>query len=212
MENANLPATASDIDPFAAYGASAASASTPFLKFIKGEYRYGVDDDMVPLGTRLVPNMAELRCGFIKWEDGKAVDEKMRLVVDGLPPSREECGDLDRNEWEVDPNGATKDPWALANELPFKDPETDEEFVFTTGSKGGIGALGKLARAYARQRQKRDGQLPVVELGASSYRHKTYGEVHVPVFRIVGWVVEDELIAGTSGAQVDDDLSDEIPF
>ena len=56
-------------DPYAVYARSIAS-DTPFLKFIKGEFQYGVDADVMPLGTRLVPHMALLKVGYIKWHGG----------------------------------------------------------------------------------------------------------------------------------------------
>ena len=50
-------------------------------------------------------------------------------------------------------------------------------------------------------------------MGASSYRHQTFGEVHYPVFHIVGWADEAKLIAGEPAeTSVADDLDDEIPF
>ena len=196
-------------DPYAVYARSVAS-DTPFLKFVKGEFQYGADGEVLPLGTRLVPHMAELRAGYIKWHDGAPIDDAMVRVVDGKPiPEREDLGDNDRNEWELDPNGIAIDPWQACNTLPMKGLETGEEYVFTTGSRGGIGAVGKLAMAYGRQRYKHNGQLPVIEIGSDSYRHKTYGDVPYPTFKIVGWQSEKDLIAGGTD---EDELDDSVPF
>ena len=135
-------------DPYAKYGRTV-SSDTPFLKCVKGEFRFGVDDEVLPLRTRLVPHMAELKTGFIKWKDGAPETETTVRIVEGKPiPQREDLGDEDRNEWETDPNGTPQDPWQPVNTLPMKDPETGQEFVFTTGSRGGIGAVGKLASGY----------------------------------------------------------------
>ena len=86
-------------------------------------------------------------------------------------PRHEDLGDDDRNAWETDPNGTPQDPWRECNTLPMKDPGTGQEFVFTTGSRGGIVALGKLSSKFGRQRHKQAGRLPVIEIGADSYRH-----------------------------------------
>jgi hypothetical protein len=153
--------------------------------------------------------MDELKAGYIKWRDSEPVDEKMSRVVEGSTPTREDCGDLDKTTWPADPNGVAVDPWQATNTLPMRCPETGQEFVFTTGSQGGIGAVGKLSMSYGRQRHGHDGELPLIELGASSYRHKTYGEVHVPSFKIVGWLSEVGLISGTPDIT---ELDDEIPF
>ncbi len=128
-------------------------------------------------------------------------------------PRHEDLGDDDRNAWETDPNGTPQDPWRECNTLPMKDPGTGQEFVFTTGSRGGIVALGKLSSKFGRQRHKQAGRLPVIEIGADSYRHKAYGDVRYPTFDIVGWESEDALIAvETDDDSPADELSDSIPF
>ena len=200
-------------DPYAAYG-RAVGNDTLFLKFVKGQFKHGVDDEVLPLGTRLVPHMAELKAGFIKWNDGAPEDEAMVRIADGKPiPQREDLGDDDRNAWETDPNGTPQDPWQVCNTLPMKEPETGQEFIFTTGSRGGVGAIGKLATKYGRQRHKQGDKLPVIEINSDSYRHKTYGDVSYPTFKIVGWEAETDLIAGEkSGDNLDEVLDDVVPF
>ena len=203
----HLPATPADDDPYTIYGREAGS-DTPFLKFVKGEFQFGVDSEILPLGTSLVPNMAELRAGLIKWRDGEPVDEAMVHIAQGKPiPQREDLDDQDRTTWELDPNGAPLDPWGKVNTLPFKDPETGLEFVFTTGSRGGINAVGKLASAFGSQRHKHGDKLPIIQIGSGSYRHKIYGDVPYPTFKIAGWQGEAELIAGNETLP-----NDKIPF
>ena len=206
-----VPATQGD--PYAAYGATVGT-DTPFLKFVKGQFKFGVDDEVLPLGTRLVPHMAELKAGFIKWKDGAPEDEVMVRIVDGKAiPQRDDLGDDDRNAWETDPNGTPQDPWQVCNTLPMKDPETGQEFIFTTGSRGGVGAVGKLSTGYGRQRHKQVDKLPIIEIGADSYRHRTYGEVSYPTFQIVSWEAEADLIAGEKGGDdLDEVLDDVVPF
>ena len=158
--------------------------------------------------------MAELKAGYIKWKDGAPETETTVLIADGKPiPQREDLGDDDRNEWETDPNGTPQDPWQVINTLPMKDPETGQDFVFTTGSRGGIGAIGKLSKKYGPERHRQAGKLPVIEIGSGSYHHNTYGDVKYPTFKIVGWKTESELVAGeASDTKVDADLDDEIPY
>ena len=62
---------------------------TPFLKFKKGKYTVGGDEEEIPLGTRLVAVMTQCCRGLLKWEDGKLVDRCMANIGDGeLAPSR----------------------------------------------------------------------------------------------------------------------------
>ncbi len=207
-KKSQLPTTPADDDPYSAYGREVGS-DTPFLKFHKGEYRYGSDGEVLPLGTKLVPHMAELRAGFLKWKNGEPVDEAMVHIAQGKPiPQREELDDQDKSTWQLDPNGTPLDPWGHVNTLPFKDPETGQEFIFSTGAKGGIGAVGKLSSAFGSQRHKHNGKLPIVEIGASSYWNRNYScDVAYPTFKIVGWQGEAELIAGKP-----EELNDDIPF
>ncbi len=103
-----LPATQGD--PYAEYGRTVGTG-TPFLKFVKGDFRFGVDDEVLPIGTHLVPHMGELKAGYTKWKDGVPETETMVRIADGKPiPQREDLGNDDRNAWETDPNGTPLDP------------------------------------------------------------------------------------------------------
>ncbi len=67
---------------------------------------------------------------------------------------------------------------------------------------------------YGRRLKKHDDdKLPVIELGTSSYDHPAYHEVFIPVFRIVGWKSEAELMGGDGGGgDTGAAIDDEIPF
>jgi hypothetical protein len=45
--------------------------------------------------------------------------------------------------------------------------------------------------------------VPVIEIGASTYPHKDYGKVHVPVFKIVDWVEQAEYLAMIAAAKAE---------
>ena len=94
----------------------------------------------------------------------------------------------------------------------MKHPETGQEFIFTTGSRGGVGAIGRLSTKYAWQRHKQSDKLPIIEIGSDSYKHPQYGDVPFPVFQLVRWESEDALIAGETGADLDTELDDVVPF
>ena len=200
-------------DPYTAYGKAVAGDGAQFLKFVKGQFQYGPDSEELPLKTQLVPNMSELQAGYIKWHNSEPVDHAMIKIAEGQPmPQRLDLDAQDSDEWETGPDGVAIDPWSDTNLLPFKDPQTGLEFVFTTSSNGGRNAIGKLATAYGSQRSRHDGKLPIVEIGCGSYRHKVYGDVQYPIFRIVGWQTEAELIAGETDGNLDEEIDDSIPF
>lgn len=175
-------------DPFAAYGAEAANGGT-FLKFSKGEWQMGQNADEVQLGRRFAANMDELGIGWIRWADEKPAERRMGLLAAGYKPEpRDGLGFTDQEEWGTDEEGRPKDPWNFTNELPLADPETGEQITYSASSKGGIGCIGNLCKAYARAPQRAQGLVPIVELGRDSYMHRVYKKTYVPVLNIVDWV------------------------
>ena len=96
--------------------------------------------------------------------------------------------------------------------MPFKDPSTGQEFTFSTSSAGGRRAVSKLVYAWRHGVTQGTAGLPVVTLGSDTYKHKKYGPVSFPVFKIARWENEADLIAGKAEADVVDGLNDEVPF
>lgn len=181
-------------DPFAAYGQEAASGTGDFLKFSKGEWLKGQNDDEVELGKLLAANMEELSIGWIRWEDKKPVERRLGLLAQAYKPERrEDLGHLDQTQWEVDKDNKPQDPWSFTNELPVADPETGEQMVISMSSKGGIGCIGNLCKAFAKGRGANPGLVPVIELARDSYKHKEYGKTYVPVLNITDWVANGDI-------------------
>lgn len=184
-------ATAPGYDPFAAYGQEAASGGT-FLKFAKVEWQKGQNSEEVPLGTRLAANMSELSIGWIRWADGKPAERRFGLLAQGYKPEpRDALGFADQDEWETDKDGKPVDPWSFTNELPVVDPETGEQLTLSVSSKGGIGCIGNLCKAYGREYKSRGDLIPLLELGRDSYIHSEYGKTYVPLLTIVDWIDND---------------------
>jgi hypothetical protein len=182
-------ATQPAYDPYAAYGQEAASGGGDFLKFSKVEWVRGQNSDEVALGTRLAANMAELSIGWIRWGDGKPLERKLGLLAQGhKPEARDALGFANQTEWETDKEGKPIDPWSFTNELPVADPETGEQMTMSMSSKGGIGAIGNLCKAYGKEYRQCEGLIPIIELGRDSYVHREYSKVYVPVVTIVDWV------------------------
>ena len=61
-------------------------------------------------------------------------------------------------------------------------------YTFTTNSKGGIGAIGRLCKAYGVAMREHADQYPVIELGVGTYKHTEFGKIPFPTFEIVDWV------------------------
>jgi hypothetical protein len=214
------------VDPLLAYADAVAPQYIlgKMLRFSKGDWMTG--DDIVAAGTKFTVNFDELMAGWIKWVNNKPVEHAMVRVDDGVAPKRRiDLGAVDQSQWTVDKSGNPRDPWQFTNYLPMMD-DKGELFTFTTNSRGGISAVAKMARIYAKHRKRHPNVLPLVALGVDSYKHKDpeYGRIKFPVFEPAGYVPKAKFSAAlmVSGLQaedvresesVDDDkIDDEIPF
>lgn len=208
-------ATGND-NPFAAY-ARAANQRTivgDILKFSKGEWTAGQNDEEIDEGSRFVAIMDELMIGWVKWSAGRPAEHRMGKLVEGFRPAkRTELGDTDESDWEYDTSGKKRDPWQLTNYLILKQRDTDRLFTFAPSSRGGLSAIGLLCEAYGKGIRAKPDQFPVVEIGTSSYKHDSYGKIKVPTLTVVGWAPKAVAMAAldASTEQADDDEGD-TPF
>lgn len=186
----------SDLNPYEQYGNSVSNRNIigQLLKFSKGDWLAGEDQEEIEAGTQLVADMESLSIGWVRWQDNKPDQQIMGLVKDMYrPPLRATLGDHDEEKWETDNNGNPRDPWQFSNYLVLKLPgETaDEEnlFTFATSSKGGLGAVGELCKVYGKAMRSRPDEFPIVALQVDSYMHpnKEFGRIKFPIFEVVGW-------------------------
>jgi len=186
-----VPSVTTTPNAWESYGAVVGSRQFvgELLKFSKGDYTVGREGTELEPGTELVAVMDSLVVGWTKWRDGMPVDERVGLVQTFQPPQRAELGDNDADLWERDDDDKPRDPWQFGNRLVMVGVEDQAVFTFTTSSRGGLSAVGELAKAYGRRLHAHPDEYPVVELGVSSYQHrvKSYGRIKVPVLRIASW-------------------------
>lgn len=196
---------------FLRYGRGAANRTFvgDLMRFHKfGEYRAGQEEAEIPLGSQFYARMESFCVGWQRWEDSRPVEQIMGPVAEGfVPPTRKTLGHLDKSQWESFDDGREKDPWAFANTLVLTSLDQARSYTFTTSSKGGIGALGTLALRFGEHSRQQPGETPVVELGRDSYDHPDYGEIRVPVFKIVSWKPTRDLppIEGDSNMALTDE-------
>ena len=180
-------------NPFTAYGDAQNQRAIVghLLRFTKGDYLAGQEDEEVAVGTQFVANMDEMLAGWIRWEANKPTDHVMGKVSEGYqPPRRTELGDADKDNWEVDATGQPRDPWQFSNYLLLKGTDKDAElYTFTTSSRGGLNALGDLCKVYGGAMAQRTDEYPVIALGVNAYDHpnRAFGRIKVPTFKVVGW-------------------------
>jgi hypothetical protein len=187
------------------FAQQAQGTQTRLVKFSKGKWFTG--DDEMQAAHDFIARPHELMQGWVKFEGGKVTDRREGLVADpGFTlANRDELGDTDPANWERDPAGKPRDPWTLQYFLPLEDLKTGESLTFVTASQGGFAAIGRLMNQFVRNAA--DKGLPMVRLGTDSYKHKTFGRVEVPEFKVTGWTHSaDKLVPPTA------DMADEIPF
>jgi hypothetical protein len=195
-----VPAAADDVNYFSEYARVAGSTTTiigMLLKFSKGDFVAGQDNESLDIGTKLIANMEALLVGWQRWEDARPVEQNMGPVMEGfMPPRREELGFTDQSEWETDEaTGKARDPWVYSHLLLMKEPgKRGQLYTFTTNSAGGKNAMAKLCGEYGKLMREHTDEYPVVKLEVGSYLHSNpaYGRIKFPIFEIVGWADKSE--------------------
>jgi hypothetical protein len=131
------------------------------MKFSKGDFIAGENNTTIEIGMTVTANLDEMLVGWIKWKEGKPVEHRMVRIADGATPARrDDLGDDEPSKWEVDTNnGQLKDPWQFTNYLPLLAAD-GALFTFTTSSRGGLGAIGDLARRYGKHSRKHPDVFP----------------------------------------------------
>jgi hypothetical protein len=132
-----------------------------------------------------------------------------------VPPVRASLGDNDKTRWEVDAStNQPRDPWQLTNTLILKAEKGDELYTFSTSSKGGIGAIAKVAGEFGKHMRAKPNDLPVVALEVDSYAHpnKALGRIKVPVFKLVGWADKSAFEAALAAESAAVEDGDDVPF
>ena len=157
--------------------------------------------------------------GYVKWEDGKPVDWRLREWINRnhLPVFRDTLPDAHKI-------GQSDDPWTYTLLIALRDDD-GVQLKFSTGSVGDANAVRKVLREWKRQRDKHPGQVPIVALSSGSYEHKVHRtEIAFPVFTIFDWDYWDEADRASAAAlpswataddprtQIRDELEDEIPY
>jgi hypothetical protein len=181
-------------------------ASGDILKFSKGEW---IAKDRVMNGAILTAQMIDLCHGWRKWVNLKIVDSDIGFIRNGfVPKQRNDLDAFDEKEWAAGPDGKPADPWSWSYYLRLVD-ENGGAFVWTASSHGARGAIGDLAKQFARKNRN-----PIVRLDADSYRHAQYGKVMVPVLAVVEWDEADvEMPALAAPASPPANFDDDgVPF
>jgi hypothetical protein len=193
-----LPTTKPQLTALERYGRSGGDLYGDLLKFSgkTGSWTAGAQGIEIPLGTQLVAIVPEMLAGYVKWLNGELAEQALIPVTEAYDPKalRVSLGDTDRNQWAKGEDGQPEDPWKEAAYLPLKNLKTGAEYTYSTSSLGGCRAVKKLVATYAWQLRAAPettaNHLPIVELGARSYKHtdRKRGTIFNPVLTGIDWV------------------------
>jgi hypothetical protein len=162
---------------------------TQFLKFAKGDWLYGKDDNEILPNSRFVIAADSLGHGYKAWHERKVAHEVRRKVFEALP-AIDELPDV-----ETDIDKDTGAPRGYQFQVGFvlaciEGPTKGMTFQYWTETHGGIGAHTAIVEAVITQLALDPSTPnPIVKLGVNSYAHSKveFGRVKIPVFEIVGW-------------------------
>jgi hypothetical protein len=162
------------------------------LKFVRGSFKAGRDETVVPIGTRLTVALDTVEVGWERWDSGVLTDSQTGLICEGYSrPDRGQLGDMDRAMWPLDKaTGQPKDPWQKVSRVVMYGKKGDESslYTFITRSYGGIQAVADLCRVAGKEMRMHGNAWPVVALKASSYRNTKHNTmVDVPILDLVDW-------------------------
>lgn len=174
-----------------AASAMAGGDQKPILKFTKGDWMVGQDNEDVPAGTKLAADVMNAEWGWVRWHDSKPVERRMVLVASGQqPPSRDALGHEDKQLWRVGSDGRAQDPWQKTIEIPVRELTGDRrEFLLAGSSKGFEGGCKALFNSFGKEMRENMGKVPVISLGVSKYKHSNpeYGIIKTPEMTLVEW-------------------------
>jgi hypothetical protein len=179
----------------------------PRMKFSKeADYLIG-ESESVPKGTKVVGHADETELGWVLWENNQPVDRRWGRIAESFVPPPE--SELPNNEPIAQPDGSMRKPWQFGMVLPVTlMSEGGETYAFSVTSKGGIGAVSGVSRAYGKR--LRDGKpgRPIIELKSDKYWSRRYHTwVNYPVLTITGWTDP----SSGKPLSLKDDLNDDLP-
>lgn len=190
----NLPVKPSDFIGAIAKTTQRLSNSAAGMNYMKltkrGEWIYGVDDIDVEDGSEWAVNPNSLAVGYVAWPingTGKPLGEEMRGITDD-PIIESQLPDVGSN--------ATWNQQVGMQLMCVAGEDVGTEAIFKTSSKGGINGFNDFLNVVMQHFQENPGTenvVPVIELVVDSYKHKDWGEISTPVFKLLKWVPIDQM-------------------
>jgi hypothetical protein len=179
------------------------------LKFSKGSWTLGRDNEIVSADRVFCALMPTLEVGWERWTDSGPVRKKVYWNKEFKRPDRAECGDNDKSQWPIDNRtNQRRDPWQRWDSIILVD-ENKVAVRFMTTTQGGRDAIEALCQAYGAD--DNSDLFPVVKLSGGR-RETQHGFIDYPIFEIVEWADPEAFAAIIAAATSEQsEIDDEVP-
>ncbi len=155
----------------------------PFFRMSRsGTYIFGQSNEEVQEGSRWAVNIMTMSHGYSCWVDGGdkmpnvLAGEVMTAMTNPLPPRPDPIGDA-----------AYKDQRSFEMKC-IDGADAGTEVIYKINSVGGIRAVAELLDTiHAQLAHSPAYPCPVLTFSSTSYPHKKWGQIYVPIFTVVGW-------------------------
>lgn len=158
----------------------------------QGVWVFGMDNDVLKPGTRLIANPASLQSGFVAWWLGKIEQEIMQPLAMG-PVDVARLGPVNSGSIPPGKQQPSGKGWeAQASVDLITQADIPLQLVYKASSMGGMRCILGLAGdiAFGMKEDPRRA-FPILEVGVDSYQHKEFGTVYTPVLNVAGWLDEN---------------------
>jgi hypothetical protein len=155
-------------------------------KFATGIYKANKTEilEQAPHGPAYVV-LGVVTC-WVHWQNKRPIEHRITQAGQ-IHPWREDLGNDDKTEWELDQGGTPRDPWKDTRYVYLLNPQNAKTYTFITDTVGGRQAVGELKDAIMTYRQARPGAVPVVQLATGAMPTRHGGEIPRPDFVIIDW-------------------------
>ncbi len=184
-----------------------------FMKFVKGDYVYGIDQNGVDEESEWAVNPSSFVCGYQAWGNSRLLGEEVAgmneppVIKANLPihsylftdPKTKEKEELDA-EWA---------PLRGFQLVCVNGEDLGTQCFISGTSRGFRSAATELFNEVVAHMENVDisTPVPIIVLEGDSYKHKdpTIGTVQIPIFNVVDWADAD----ATTVPEPDDDSDDD---
>jgi len=171
------------------------TAGADYLKLHKnGYWVMGADEIDVEDKSQWAVNPNSFAMGYIAWGNGTPVGEEMALITDSPV--------LEANLPDV---GAQWNQQVGFEMVCVSGEDKGKTVIYKANSKGGLTAFQNLLNDVLHAMEKNPEEaVAIVELLVDSYKHKKYGQINTPIFKIHKFVAMDADAFG-SAEEVEDE-------